>query len=1188
MIHKTNFFRHSKMWRVSYLTTVFIWLCSYYSNAQVVSPQFLLSSQVQCFQGNNFEVVNITQGDNITYRWDFGDGTFDTSRRFVKKYSQIGHFDITLIATRNNVSYYFSKTVIVAPEPVISSIQLQGTLNGSSYTFISSSTIAFGTMAYFWDFGDSVSSTLINPVHTYDNPGNYNVSLEVQSNYGCKSTNNHIANVLLYDTASIRAKFTINKANQCLTGNSFIFSNNSNLSQVSNFFWDFGDGTSSNDVSPTKVYSSNGKYTVRLTIVNAGVISICEKIVTVAADFIVDFDTVSVHNNANYTFINKVVPLATTLNYFWDFGDGCSSQVVNPTHLYSAGSYNVHLKVKDTLGCEVSVVKTITINPVNQYSLSSLFTINSDSQCLKNNLFVFNNLSTKQCNVSYYWSFGDGTFSSVESPTKQYSKAGIYNVILKVISGNNFSIYTKRLVINNTAIWTGAFSNNWLDSANWLCSFPSDSFDLVIMKSPQNPLQLRNVTFRINNLTIENGASCTFDNSSINVYGLLSNNGVLNAITSSLEFSGNKSQILNGNMKVGKLTINNFSGVSIGSSILDSVSVYNVLTLKNGIFNTNEKLVLKSTSTRTARLDKVGVQGNTGSLIGNVIIERFFFNKRGWRFYTTPITAGSNNANFSINQTWQKYTNITGPSGVGLDYITPFHSLKGWNNNTQTWELVSNTYTSYIANTNNNFSNIPYCIFFRGDKSVTDLYSSKEATFKILGKLQSGNQVMNFSGNKKGNFLLIANPYASPVDIGLIQSQGISGNFYFYDPTLNESGAYVTVSNKGNGNWVVTPTNAAQKDRILQSCNALFVEVSQPSGFVMFTENSKVDETTNNVFGVNSKKLDKLYVNLYRVNADSSKTLLDGAVTIFGDSYTKSVDENDSKKMMNVKENIGFVCDNEILAIEARPYVSGQDSINIFTSGLADSINYAIEFKLLADDSTIQNVTLFDSIVGSRNTATNGTTTWYHFKSLNNIAGKKFSLYVTSAQSQFKLTNLGGSQIDKNVKIFWKSENEQFIKEYQLQRLSENQDFTTISVVKPTNTSNNYHFIDEDDKKQGQIVYRIVAVFKNDVKIISQNIAVDYKKIVVNEMSVYPNPASKSFTINFYTENKQTVSIKIVEIATGKTIKKLFVNTQQGNNKVPIEIENKLNIVGGLYAIHIDSDEIIYKPFTIVLAKAKD
>ncbi len=56
--------------------------------------------------------------------------------------------------------------------------------NGGVVTFSDAST---GAISWFWDFGDSTTSTLQNPVHTYTNPGSYTITLTI-NNGACSST----------------------------------------------------------------------------------------------------------------------------------------------------------------------------------------------------------------------------------------------------------------------------------------------------------------------------------------------------------------------------------------------------------------------------------------------------------------------------------------------------------------------------------------------------------------------------------------------------------------------------------------------------------------------------------------------------------------------------------------------------------------------------------------------------------------------------------------------------------------------------------------------------------------------------------------------------------------------------------------------------------------------------------------
>lgn len=62
----------------------------------------------------------------------------------------------------------------------------------------------------------------------------------------------------------------------------------------------------------------------------------------------------------------------------------------------------------------------------------AIFTVNGTNQCLSCNNFVFTNASTGTAPLSYLWSFGDGTTSTVTHPAKSYTASGTYSVKLKV------------------------------------------------------------------------------------------------------------------------------------------------------------------------------------------------------------------------------------------------------------------------------------------------------------------------------------------------------------------------------------------------------------------------------------------------------------------------------------------------------------------------------------------------------------------------------------------------------------------------------------------------------------------------------------------------------------------------------------------------------------------------------------
>lgn len=125
------------------------------------------------------------------------------------------------------------------------------------------------------------------------------------------------------------------------------FKNNSVRAQ--NYVWRFGDGTTSTEPEPTHVYNTGGTMRVTLIAINPyGVDSMfvngLVKVDKFATDFIAA-PTDTFLKDATVKFTNKSIRLIPgQYQFFWDFGDGQTSQEENPTVTYSAvGQYTVQL-----------------------------------------------------------------------------------------------------------------------------------------------------------------------------------------------------------------------------------------------------------------------------------------------------------------------------------------------------------------------------------------------------------------------------------------------------------------------------------------------------------------------------------------------------------------------------------------------------------------------------------------------------------------------------------------------------------------------------------------------------------------------------------------------------------------------------------------------------------------------------
>ncbi|MEI6293690.1 MAG: PKD domain-containing protein [Methanomicrobiales archaeon] len=199
------------------------------------------------------------------------------------------------------------------------------------------------------------------------------------------------------------------------------------------WFWDFGDGSFSYEKNPTHVYTQMGSFQVTLKQRNS--YSTPTKIATI---------TVTLHPNptptfptppiANFTysgnppsqFTDRSTGNPTTWN--WNFGDGTYSSLQNPYHTYeNCGIYTITLTVCNAGGCTTS---SAAINIPCQGSPVADFDANPSSGCAP---FAVCFIEKSTGNpTTWNWSFGDGTYSSLQNPCHTYANPGNYPVSLTV------------------------------------------------------------------------------------------------------------------------------------------------------------------------------------------------------------------------------------------------------------------------------------------------------------------------------------------------------------------------------------------------------------------------------------------------------------------------------------------------------------------------------------------------------------------------------------------------------------------------------------------------------------------------------------------------------------------------------------------------------------------------------------
>ncbi len=416
-------------------------------------------------------ISTLTSGTVTNWSWDFGNGNTANSQNPSTTFSSNGNYTVTLIATSNEGCLdTISKTLIVNNSPTVNFSSILNCTN-STITFTNNSSIASGSITdWHWDFGDTDSSLVLNPIHTYASGGNYLVTLNSISDSGCVATySNYVA------VTSPTANFIA--TNGC-TGATINFNSSSTVSSgtITSWKWYYGDGNSSILQNDSHSYSSAGPYIVSLKVTtNLNCADSISKIITIEDKPIVNFsgDVLSGCMPLKTVFTDSSITAAGSV-YSWNFGDYTTSILKDVTHDFiTAGVYNITHYVTTTAGCSDSLVKTGYVI-VNSQPVAKFNTVNGCTGAVIN--FLDSSIVSSGATNSWKWYFGDGTISTIQNPSHIYALPGTYTVSFKIITNQNCSdsiskiitIQDKPIINFSGNILSGCFPLNvsFSDSSN--------------------------------------------------------------------------------------------------------------------------------------------------------------------------------------------------------------------------------------------------------------------------------------------------------------------------------------------------------------------------------------------------------------------------------------------------------------------------------------------------------------------------------------------------------------------------------------------------------------------------------------------------------------------------------------------------------------------------------------------------
>ncbi len=394
-------------------------------------------------------------GTNITeWKWYFGDGDSTiiiptTNPDVQHQYDTNGTYTITLqITNSNGCQNTVSKEVTILPKPIANFEYTTSCLN-EPVEFSDLTTLNGGgdILSWAWDFGDPSStlnntSTEQNPIHLFSEAGTYNVSLLVQNSQGCTDTISK--NIVINDLPGvdfILADSCLSEAVQFAVDPTVTV-----LDSITSYFWDFGDGNTSNDQNPSHTYEVDGTYTVVLTVIdlNGCSNSMSKELTLHPLPKSLFGMSESQCNSDPIVFTNySTTESGYIVEWHWDYGDGNDTIISHPgnpntSHIYeSEGTYTVSLTITNSIGCSATSTQEITILP----GPTANFDFNSVCLNVSANFLDLSQSNEGGRIVGWDWNFGDpdsgiDNFSTLQNPSHIFSTGGMHTVELTVVNEN--------------------------------------------------------------------------------------------------------------------------------------------------------------------------------------------------------------------------------------------------------------------------------------------------------------------------------------------------------------------------------------------------------------------------------------------------------------------------------------------------------------------------------------------------------------------------------------------------------------------------------------------------------------------------------------------------------------------------------------------------------------------------------
>jgi Secretion system C-terminal sorting domain len=684
---------------------------------------------------------------------------------------------------------------------------------------------------------------------------------------------------------------------------------------------------------------------------------------------------------------------------------------------------------------------------------------------------------------------------------------------------------------------------------------------------------------------------------------IISTGGKIKGDAGTVEMKGNTgiAQNLSGNLFVAK-TVNilinaNTTGIAVAASPADTLLISNAMlygtTTTNSQINTGNNVTLLSRATQTARFGEI-VTGSGNNITGRVTVERFIPATRKWRLLAWPTTS-TQTAQQSLME------NATTPNAnpnPGYGCIVTDEDDTRWTAGNFDSKSVSGPSVKYYDPATDKFIGIPntrtylmnshsaYYNYVRGNRSsLPSPITNTTTVLRSTGTLKTGNQTFTIPA---GKFDAVGNPYASPIDLRKLDTAGITGEIYLWDPKLTGAyglGAYQTLYKSG-ADYKVMPgggTYGSLNSLIdtLESGQGFYVRARAGGATITVKENAKTVGARAQTRGAGTAQAEAIFA-LLNIVDPGVNTLVDGTMAAFDNSYSSSVDFDDALKLTNTSENVSFKRSNTLLAIERRSDVMVDDTLHLNMTGLRIKkyqwdINIANmtnpgRTALLVDRFT--NITTDLNLEGVTNVQFDVTSTAASYAANRfMIVFKQIPMPTTQFTTISAIRNA-----NKTIKVNYAVANETNIASYTIEQSNNGTTFAAIGTQAPiaNNSGNPAYTFNDNNANLNNNWYRVKFTSTAGVTAYSAiaMVGATAEEVTVageSKITVYPNPVVGGI-VNLHLDNqaKGNYSIQITN-SLGQIVETDKVQVQTNAVLKTIKLEG---LAKGKYQLTVMSESL--------------